>query len=167
MSPYCPAACSYIPRTLSASATSTFTAKASRASEAVFSAAFLSTSATHTWAPSSQKSSAASRPIPPPAPVMTATFPSSRPISGRQEHVFDLRVPVQRMHPELAAEPGLLEAAERCRRAHRRVRVDRQRARFEGSGNAHCTGSVLRPDRAREPVRRVVGDQDRLFLVGE
>ena len=68
--------------TLSGSATSTGWKKASRASEAVCSPASRLMSATQTLAPSAEKSSAASRPMPPPAPVMTTTFPSSRPMTG-------------------------------------------------------------------------------------
>src|SRR5215210_6648250 len=69
--------------TLSGSATSTFWKKASRHSAAVASPFSGSTSATQTRAPSAEKRIAASRPMPPAAPVMTATFPSSRPMKGR------------------------------------------------------------------------------------
>jgi hypothetical protein len=69
--------------TLAESATSTWKENASRASDAVRSAASPSTSATQTDAPSAEKTSAASRPMPPPAPVMTATLPSSRPIRNQ------------------------------------------------------------------------------------
>src|SRR4029079_16418998 len=69
--------------TLSGSATSTSWKKASRHSAAVASPFPGSTSATHTLAPSSEKRIAASRPMPPAAPVMTATFPSRRPIRPR------------------------------------------------------------------------------------
>ncbi len=62
--------------TLSGSATSTSWKKASRHSAAVASPFSGSTSATQTLAPSSEKRIAASRPMPPAAPVMTATFPS-------------------------------------------------------------------------------------------
>src|SRR5207245_9352103 len=71
------------------------------------------------------------------------------------------------MEAELAAETGLLEAAERRRRAHGAVGVDRQDAGLERPGDAEGAGSVPRPDRAREPVGRVVGDADRVGLVGE
>ena len=56
---------------------------ASPASAAVCSAASPSMSAAQTCAPSSAKTIAASRPMPPPAPVITATLPSSRPITRR------------------------------------------------------------------------------------
>src|SRR5919204_4754312 len=169
MPPYRSAVCSYIARTLFSSATSTSTGNASLASDAVCSAASASTSATQTRAPSSEKRSAASRPIPPPAPVMTATLPSRRPISGspRDEHVLDLGVPVERVHPELAAEPGLLEPTERRRRPDGRVRVDREDAGVQRARDAERPAAVLRPDRAREAVRGVVGDPDRVLLVGK
>jgi hypothetical protein len=66
--------------TLSGFATSTCWKNASRHSAAVCPPVSADTSATQTRAPSSEKSSAASRPMPPAAPVMTATFPSSRPM---------------------------------------------------------------------------------------
>src|ERR1700688_2115775 len=53
----------------------------------------------------------------------------------RVEHVFDLRVAVERVHAELATEAGLLEAAERRRRPHRAVRVDRDHAGVERARN--------------------------------
>src|SRR3954470_14919909 len=62
------------------SATSTRTANAEPSAQrpTVSSAAARSTSATQTRAPSAVKTSAATRPMPPPAPVITHTFPSSR-----------------------------------------------------------------------------------------
>ena len=71
------------------------------------------------------------------------------------------------MHPELAPEAGLLEAAERRRYAHRRVRVDAEDAGLERPCDPQRPRSVARPDRAREPVRRVVRDPDRVGLVVE
>src|SRR3979411_471050 len=65
--------------TVFASLTSHWKKKASLHSDAVFSPASLPTSATHTLAPSDEKSRAASRPMPPAAPVITATLPSSLP----------------------------------------------------------------------------------------
>ena len=76
----------------------------------------------------------------------------------REEHVLDLRVAVERLHPELAAEAGLLEAAERRRDAHRAVRVHREHAGLERPRDAQRPRAVARPDRAGEPVRRVVRD---------
>src|SRR5690348_12716681 len=64
--------------TLTGSLTSAAKKKASWHSAAVFSPASRPTSATHTRAPSSENSTAASRPMPPAAPVMTATLPARR-----------------------------------------------------------------------------------------
>ena len=82
MPPYRSAAAAYIACTLAGSATSTCWKKASRASDAVCSPDSTLMSATQTPAPSAEKRSAASRPMPLPAPVMTTIFPSSRPIGG-------------------------------------------------------------------------------------
>src|SRR5881409_3455087 len=79
MAPYRLCVSAYMASTLLGSLTSAAKKNASRHSDAVFSPASQPTSATHTRAPSEEKSSAASRPMPPAAPVMTATLPSSRP----------------------------------------------------------------------------------------
>src|SRR5262245_15802247 len=114
-------------RTPSSSATFTPNANASPGQSAtVSSARATSRSATQTFAPSSVKTIAASRPIPPPAPVMTQTFPSNLPAMSalrRDEDALDLRVAIERVHAELAAESGLLEPAERRLHADGRVRV--------------------------------------------
>ena len=102
------------------------------------------------------------------APVTMQTLPSSRPISPRR--VVDrlgLGVGVERVRPELAAVAGLLEAAERRRHAHRGVRVDREHAGLDRARDPQRLGAVARPDRAGEPVDRVVGELDRLLLVAE
>ena len=65
--------------TLASSATSTCCASEPGHNAAVWSAAAPSMSATQTDAPSSVKRIAASRPMPPPAPVMTHTLPCRRP----------------------------------------------------------------------------------------
>src|SRR5712692_3890057 len=127
-------------------------------------------SATTTRAPSKAKRSAASRPIPPAAPVITATLLSSLPMSRDlrgEEHRLDLRVALERVHAELAAEARLLEAAEGSRDAHRGVRVDREDAGLQRAGDAEGAAAVPRPDRAGEPVWRVVRDPDGLLLVLE
>src|SRR6185312_13219380 len=108
-----------------------------------------------TLAPSAEKSSAASRPMPPAAPVITATLPSSRPtlLLGRDVEVLQLGVAVERVHPELAAEPGLLEPAEGRRDPDGRIRVDGEDAGLE---------------RPRHPQgARVVRDPDGIGLVLE
>src|SRR4051794_23160596 len=124
--------------TLGASATSTSYANASRASRAVVSAAAPSTSATQTLAPSAEKTSAASRPMPPPAPVITATLPSSLPATlrlGRDEHVLDLGVALEGVHAELPPEPRSLEAPERSRHSHGAIGVDGEDARVDPPRN--------------------------------
>src|SRR5215211_4971392 len=68
--------------TLPGSATFTSWKKASRHSVAVASPFSGSTSATQMLAPSPEKRIAASRPMPPAAPVIAATFPSRRPMRG-------------------------------------------------------------------------------------
>src|SRR5260221_4195465 len=77
--PYLKAVASYIACTLLGSLTSALKKNASLHSDAVFSPASCPTSATQTFAPSDEKRIAASRPMPPAAPVITATLPSSLP----------------------------------------------------------------------------------------
>ncbi len=98
-----------------------------------------------TCAPSSVKRTAASAPIPPPAPVITQTLPSSRGaiILGRVEHVLHLAVAGQAVHAELAAEAAPLEAAKRRRGAHRRVRVDREHPGLDRPSDAQRPAAVL------------------------
>src|SRR5207249_2555675 len=63
----------------------------------------------------------------PPGGAVTSLMPYSfrRGSFGGHVDVLQLGVVLERVRPELAADSGLLEAAERCRHAHRRVRVDR------------------------------------------
>src|SRR5213080_3969530 len=79
MRPYLFSVSAYISCTFFGSLTSAAKKNASRHSDAVFSPASRPTSATQTRAPSEEKSKAASRPIPPAAPVMTTTLRSSLP----------------------------------------------------------------------------------------
>src|SRR6266851_4709657 len=79
MRPYRFSVSAYIACTLFGSLTSAPKKNASRHSAAVFSPASRPTSATQTRAPSAENRIAASRPMPPAAPVMTATFLSSLP----------------------------------------------------------------------------------------
>ena len=84
MPPKRSAAAAIIASTGLSSATSTVKAKASPEQlRTVSSAAAPSMSATQTRAPSAVKTIAASRPMPPPAPVITHAFPSSWPATGR------------------------------------------------------------------------------------
>src|SRR5713101_3312145 len=122
--------------TLLGSVTSALKKNASLHSAAAFSPASTPMSATHTRAPSDEKRIAASRPMPPAAPVITATLPSNLPI-GRHEDVLHLRVTVHRVHAQLAAEARLLHTAKRCGHAHRAVGVHRQDASIDCTGHAH------------------------------
>src|SRR5215475_547794 len=109
-----------------------------------------SRSTTATLAPSAASRRAVARPMPLPAPVMTATRSSRRCMGaviprlpyvwylcdhpwlpcasflGCDEDVLGLGERVQGIRPELAAEPGLLEPAERGPVADGGMRVDRQ-----------------------------------------
>src|SRR4051794_33150203 len=151
------ATCSYIAATCSSSVTSAEIARSpSEASER---------STPATFAPSDMKSLADWAPMPLAAPVITQTFPSSLPgipilssaRPGRVIDVLHLGVGVERVRPELAPDAGLLEAAERRCDAHRGVRVDRDHTGLERSSDPQGSAAVARPDRAGEPVDRVVG----------
>ena len=94
--------------------------------------------------PPRRRASAASRPMPPAGAGDhrdLAVEPAHQPVA--HEHVLDLRVAVERVHPELAPEAGLLEAAERRRHAHRGVRVDREHAGLERARDAERPRAVL------------------------
>src|SRR4051794_8497703 len=163
----------YISLTSSSSATFTCNANAEPSGHCatVSCASSKSISAAQTFAPSPVKTMTPSRPMPPPAPVITHTLPSSLPamVSAfrRDEHVLDVRVAVERSHAQLAAEPRLLHAAERRVRADRAVRVDREHARGDAARHAQRPRAVARPDRPGKAVRRVVRDPNRVPLVGE
>src|SRR5919108_1714217 len=105
MPPYRSAVARYIPWTLSGLVTSTFWKTASRPSAAVCSPASSTTSATQTLAPSREKRSAASRPMPLAAPVMTTTLLSSRPMRAASLTRFETRH--ERVEPSPAGvDPG-------------------------------------------------------------
>src|SRR3954453_20244164 len=115
-----------------------------------------------TIAPSSSNRRADSAPIPPAAPVITHTLPASRSAIGRVVDGLELGVVLERVRPQLAADARLLEAAEWRGDAHGRVRVDRDHAGLDGPGGAQGLCAVVRPDGARQPVDRVVGEADGL-----
>src|SRR3954471_13477213 len=141
-----------------------------------------------TTAPSSLNRSQVVAPMPPAAPVITETFPSSlfitsaglpaprsdfalrRPAScwfRREVDVLELGVVLERVRPELAPDARLLEAAERRGHPNRGVGVDRDHAALDRARHPQRLGAVARPDRAGEPVDRVVGQANRLLLVAE
>src|ERR1700688_1331201 len=157
--------------TLAASLTSTSTNVARLQSAGACAPAERPVSAITTDAPSSEKSIAASRPIPPAAPVITATLPSRRPICASalrcHEHVLDLGVTVEGVHSQLAAEPGLLEPSEGSGYPHGGIAVDRKQASLQRPRDPERAGTVGRPDRPGQPVGSVVRDPHGVSLVGE
>src|SRR5215212_4530913 len=128
-------------------------------------------SATQTRAPSSAKRFAVSRPMPLAPPVMTATFPSRRPgmsaLLRGDVDVLYLGVVVEGVRTELAPDAGLLHPAERRCDADGGVGVYGDDARLHAPSYAQGAGAVLRPDRARETVNRVVRLPDGVLLVIE
>src|SRR5688500_18802882 len=128
-------------------------------------------SATHTLAPSSAKRRAVSRPMPPAAPVTTATFPSRRPgisvLLHGQVDVLYLGVEVEGVRTEFASDAGLLHPPKGCGDPDGGVGVDRDHPRLDAAGYAQGAGAVLGPDRTREAVDGVVGETYGVVLVLE
>src|ERR1700751_2516753 len=167
---------SYIAATSSSDVTSAWTNRPPTSSAAAFPVS-PSRSATVTLAPSAASRRAVASPMALPPPVTTATRSSRRCMGtvipglpsflGCDEDVLGLGERVQRVRPQLAAQPGLLEAAERGPVAHGGMRVDRQIAGLDRPRHPQRAADVLRPDRPGQPVRGVVGDLHRLRLVLE
>src|SRR5918993_812328 len=128
-------------------------------------------STTQTFAPSSAKRLAVSRPMPPAPPVTTATFPSRRPgmlvLLRGHEDVLYLGVIVESVRAELAPHARLLHPAKRCCDPDGGVGVYGQYAGLDAAGGAHGSGDVLRPERAGETVDRVVGEANGVLFVLE
>src|SRR5579863_3020266 len=80
---------------------------------------------------------------------------------------FDLRVKIDRVFAELAAEAGLLVAAEGRNRIELVEAVDPDRAGLERARHLVRAGDVARPDRGGEPVVRVVALKNRVVLILE
>src|SRR4051794_2497355 len=139
---------SYMSRTCCSSVTSAWIARSPAAPSA--------RSTPTTRAPSRANTCAASAPMPLAVPVITQTFPSSRPaispLLGRVEDVLDVGVVLDRVGTELAPAARLLEAAERGCDANGAVGVDRQHAGVDRARHAQRLGAVTRPDRAGQPV---------------
>src|SRR5690606_9090288 len=74
---------------------------------------------------------------------------------------------LERVEPELATLARLLVTTERGRRVERMIGVDPDRSRLQPARDAVCTLHVPRPHAGGEPVDRLVGERDRLFLVAE
>ena len=130
-----------------------------------------------TCAPSSTNRRTVARPMPEHPPVTTATLPSrrpamvlsslSQPVVADDEDVLLLGERVRGVRAELAAEPGLLVAAERRPVAHRRVRVHAEVAGLDAARDPQRPADVAGEDRAGQAVLGVVGQRDRLLLVVE
>src|SRR5664279_1168765 len=123
--------------------------------------------------PLSANVSANPAPRPRLAPVTTATrpawvlTPAAPSAVGGHEDVLHVTVRSQGLEPELASEPGLLHPPEAGLNPHRAVGIDRQVAGLDGPGHTQGASPVPRPDGARQPVGRVVGEPDGLLLVLE
>src|SRR5919108_551993 len=78
-----------------------------------------------------------------------------------------LREVVQRGLAEVAAVPGLLDAAVWDGRVDHLVRVDPDGADAQRAARAVGAGEVARPDAGGEPVLHVVGDPVGLLFGGE
>src|SRR5215216_3622919 len=128
-------------------------------------------SATHRLAPSSAKRQAVSRPMPPAAPVTTATFPARRPgisvVLRGQVDVLYFGVVVERVRAQLASDTGLLHPAEGGGDPDGSVGVDRDHPRLDMAGYAEGAGAVLSPNRSREAIVGVVGEPYGVLLVFE
>ena len=141
-----------------------------------------------TVAPSSANRRTVARPMPLHPPVTTATLPANLPVmlsssafsaSSVSASVLSVRQSVlmktfltsvnasSASGPSSRPEPGLLEPAERRRVAHRRVRVDRQRAGLDAARDPQRPAHVAGPDRPGQAVLGVVGHRDRVGLVVE
>src|SRR5487761_2213873 len=81
--------------------------------------------------------------------------------------VAQLGVELERMHAALAADAGLLRAAERGAQVAQEPAVDPADADFDFRGDAVRAREIGGPDGGREAVLRVVGEAHRLLLGGE
>src|SRR5918999_1820078 len=123
----------------------------------------------------SQRASASAMPLPMfgPAPVTSATLPSSEtfmPTAGLapsvDDHGLDLHVLEDRVGAHGPPEPALLVAAERRPdHAARPERVDRDLPRLGPAGESHGLSDVAGPHGGHQAVARAVGDLERLLLV--
>src|SRR6476660_9467355 len=104
------------------------------------------------------------RPGPPGAPSDSAPEPARRAGVRVLPDVLGLAVLVEAAGPELATDPRLLEAAPLGLRQVGVVVVDPDRPVAEPGGDPLGATRVGRPDRAGQPVGRVVGELDRLLL---
>src|SRR5436189_3127332 len=87
--------------------------------------------------------------------------------AGGDENALRLQVEVERLEPELAAEAGLLVAAERDAGERRVRRVDADRPGLDAAREAMAASGIARPHRRHQAVAHVVRDPDRVLLVLE
>src|SRR5439155_13869473 len=86
--------------------------------------------------------------------------------SLRHINILQLRITLHRRHAEVAADPALLEAAERRLGMHAGMRVDAQHAALDPARHAQGAAQVVRPERPAQAVgRRIhVADHSRLVV---
>src|SRR5690349_10055896 len=185
--PKAPSVASYIAATSSSDVTSAWMNRPPISSAAAFPVS-PSRSTTATLAPSPASRRAVASPMPLPPPVTTATRSSRRCVGvviprppclrslcdhscvsflGCDKDVLGLGEGVQGVRPQLTAQPGLLEAAERGPVADGGMRVDRQVAGLDRPRHPERAAQVLRPDRPGQSVGSVIGDPHRVRLVLE
>src|SRR6266545_5984095 len=83
----------------------------------------------------------------------------------RDDHALGLEVDLERLQPELAAEAGLLVAAEGNPREGCVGHVDADRSGLDPLREAMPAGRVAGPDGRHQAVPRLVGDTDGVLLV--
>src|SRR5207248_5135039 len=83
----------------------------------------------------------------------------------RDEDALRLEVELERLEAELAAEAGLLVAAERDPREGRVRHVHAHGAGLDARREPQAARGIARPDRRHQPVLDVVRDPDRVLLV--
>src|SRR5829696_4833935 len=101
-------------------------------------------------------------------PSVAQMMVRNMPVSPETGHdVLDDGVVLERVHGEVLAVAGLLEAAVRHLGGERDVVVDPHTAETQRLGDAQPAADVARPDRRGEAVLGAVGPGDRLILFGE
>src|SRR5690606_22033155 len=124
----------------------------------------LSRSTMTTFAPPSAKRFAMPSPNPEPAPVMSATLPSS-------DTVISLTVihgnrlqrgePIERLEALFTAMAGFLHAAEgQFDAATGPIIVDEHLTGMDGARQAELTSAIIGPDAADEAIMRAIGNRD-------
>src|SRR5258708_4501637 len=76
--------------------------------------------------------------------------------SLRHINILQLRVSLHRRHPEVAADPALLEAAEGRFDVHTGMAVDAQDTALDLAGHAQGPAQVVGPNRAAQAVAGII-----------